>query len=159
MHALLTRLRLPPLLAALLSSAVFGIAHVGNERTSLHKAIYAAWTFVGGLVFSAAYVGTAGGLALPVLLHFGLNSIVFGHSIGLVAHKIVAQREAVEQIAARLAATRVSAAGDSRARPMSKYALGSRFVRLPTPVGRESEGQDGEELFLAARLEGGGGAP
>ena len=81
LHALITRARLPPLLAATLSSALFGVIHIWNERTAAHRAIYAIWTFFGGLLFSAAYLGTGGGLLSPILLHFGNNAVVFAVSV------------------------------------------------------------------------------
>ena len=44
LHGLITRVRMPPLLAATVSSAIFGAAHVGNEAGVAHRAIYAGWS-------------------------------------------------------------------------------------------------------------------
>ena len=87
LHGLITRARLRPFAAAVLSSGLFGLMHVGNEASPLLRRIYALWTFVGGLVFGSAYLHTQGGLLLPIALHFGLNALIFGHSVREVAAK------------------------------------------------------------------------
>lgn len=104
LHGLITRARLRPWLASLVSSAIFGIAHVGNEADQLRKAIYAAWTFAGGMIFSGAYVATGGGCLVPILLHFGLNSIIFGDSARKVAQKVWNDRQEMRKIVAAVSA-------------------------------------------------------
>ena len=102
LHALVTRVRLRPMLATLLSSALFGAMHAGNEASRTLRGIYTAWTFVGGVVFGAAYLNTRGGLLLPVALHFGLNAIIFGDSARQVARKLLEERRAMNRIVERL---------------------------------------------------------
>ena len=112
LHGLITRARMRPWLASLLSSAVFGIAHVGNEGDQLRKAVYAAWTFAGGMIFSGAYIATRGGCFVPTLLHFGLNALIFSDSASKVARKVRAEREEMRRVAAR-----ESAASSSTSHP------------------------------------------
>ena len=69
----------------------------------LLKSIYATWTFCGGMIFSAAYLGTGGGLLLPVLLHFVNNAIVFGASARKVVFKMLKEYAAFEKVAMRVA--------------------------------------------------------
>jgi len=38
---------------------------MGNEHGLKHQCIYAGWTFVAGLICSAAYIGTRGGRTVP----------------------------------------------------------------------------------------------
>ena len=105
LHGLVTRLRAPPMLAATLTSIIFGLAHVGNEASRLHRAIYAGWTFFGGMVFSAAYLATNGGLLAPTALHFFLNAIIFSDSTRKVSRRWLTERDAVRAIASRVAAS------------------------------------------------------
>ena len=162
LHALLTKARMGPRLAALLSALLFGLAHVGNEGSWLHKALYAGWTTVGGLIFGAAYTGTHGGLLLPIALHFGLNSIIFAHSAGLVAKDLLHQRRAASEIALRLharerasrgsppprdaqAAARAAGA-DAAAGATTAAAAGAALLRARLPLLRPL--RDNGELFL-----------
>jgi len=115
LHGLVSKARLPAPLAAALSSAVFGAMHIWNERSAVQRSIYAAWTFLGGLVFGAAYLGTGGGLALPVLLHFGNNFIVQLVCVRKVAQAALAQRNAFVEARDRVVAGR-AAAGPARSR-------------------------------------------
>ena len=102
-------LRLGPRLAAILSSAAFGVAHVSNEQGITKKCIYAVWTAVAGLICSATYIGTGGGFGVPILLHFVNNAIVFGVSAQKVAQKLLAQHEAYVALHQRVAAEQASA--------------------------------------------------
>ena len=110
LHGLVTKLRLSPLVASLVSSVVFGLAHLGNDKGVALKAIYAGWTFFGGLIFGAAYLGTNGGFLLPILLHFGNNAIVFGVSVRKVARKMLHEFYEYQELAARAAAATPAAA-------------------------------------------------
>lgn len=114
LHGLATCARLPPPAAAAISSALFGLAHVGNEASLLHKSVYAAWTFVGGLIFGGAYLRT-GGCVAPMLLHFGLNGIIFSHAATKVAAKLLADRRAMADVARRVAAEAAAEQRESRA--------------------------------------------
>ena len=116
LHGLM-RLRLGPLgpmgprLASFLSSAAFGLAHVGNEQGLKHQSIYAGWTFVAGLICSAAYIGTRGGLVVPTLLHFVNNAVVFGVSAHKVARKLLAQHAAYVELNDRVVVEASARAG------------------------------------------------
>lgn len=103
-----------PRLAAFLSSAAFGYAHMGNEQGLKHQCIYAGWTFVAGLICSAAYIGTRGGLVVPTLLHFVNNAVVFGVSAHKVARKLLAQHASYVELNDRVA-TEANAAARARA--------------------------------------------
>lgn len=102
LHALITRLKCHPFVSALLSSAIFGISHIANERSLVQRCIYAAWTFLGGLIFGSAYLGTQGGLLLPILLHFFNNAIVAAICTKKVAMKLVEERDALRAVAVRV---------------------------------------------------------
>ena len=106
LHALLVRAKMNPVLASVLSSALFGLSHIGNEYSLLQRSIYAGWTFFGGLIFGAAYLGTRGGLVMPILLHFFNNAIVFGVSVQQVGDKMLAERQMYQKIQSRVAASR-----------------------------------------------------
>ena len=110
LHALVTKLRLPPLVASGLSSAIFGLAHLGNDRGAVLKAIYAGWTFCGGLIFGEAYLGTRGGFLLPIALHFVNNAIVFGASVRKVARKMLHEFYEYQELTRRSAAAPQTAA-------------------------------------------------
>ena len=85
-----------------LSSALFGVSHIANEKSLHQRCIYAGWTFFGGLIFGAAYLGTDGGLILPVLLHFVNNAVVAGVCLPKVADKLAEQREQFREINKRV---------------------------------------------------------
>lgn len=117
LHGLHTKLKLTPWTATLLSSAAFGLAHLGNEKPLVHRAIYAGWTFVGGILFGAAYLGTRGGYVVPVLLHFLNNVVVFGTSAAKVARRMLAQQEAYQQVARRVMSERGGTMGGGAGGP------------------------------------------
>ena len=106
---MVTKLRLPPLLATLVSSGIFGWMHVGNEGGSggnegVRQKIYAAWTFAGGVVFGGAYLATGGNVIWPILLHFGLNTIIFADSARKVGIRALTERRAMRAMAERVRA-------------------------------------------------------
>ena len=102
LHGLITRGRLGPLTSAALSSAIFGASHIANEKDRTQRAIYAVWTFFGGLVFGAAYLGTGGGLVVPTLLHFVNNAVVAAVCVGKVAQKLAVERDEYRLVANRV---------------------------------------------------------
>lgn len=108
LHGLITKIRLGPLTAATLSSALFGASHIANERNVLQRAVYAAWTFFGGLIFGAAYLNTGGGLILPVTLHFFNNAIVAAVCVSKVALKLSRDRDEFRDIAERVGREQMS---------------------------------------------------
>mgnify|MGYP002632184508 CR=1 FL=1 len=132
LHGLHTRARLGPWLAAAVSSAVFGITHMGNEEGGLLGGIYAAWTFVGGLIFGVSYLGTEGGFAVPMLLHFANNAITFAVSARKVAHRLLADQQAYRELAARVARQASAAAQRPAGHPYRTVATGEqlRFRQL-----------------------------
>lgn len=105
LHLMIVKARWPAALATAVTSFIFGLMHVRNEDSLRHSAIYAAWTFAGGVIFSAAYLGTRGGLVAPILLHFGLNALIFGHSSLLVGAKLLADRRGSQSVMARAVAS------------------------------------------------------
>lgn len=161
LHALHTKAGFGHRVALALSSVLFGLAHVGNERGLFLRAVYAGWTCLGGAIFGCAYLDTRGGFLIPILLHFVNNALTFGVSICKVAAKLLGERQAYGQMLQRVAdeqvaghsrrsraATAVGGAGsvtssESRADPLERSAM---FTRLPaTKVARPA----GEHLYLA----------
>jgi hypothetical protein len=108
LHALVAKARWPAGLAAVLTSALFGWMHLKNDEGHPHGAIYAGWTFLGGLVFSASYLGTQGGLIAPIALHFGLNAIIFGDSVLRVGAKLWEDRQGFLAVSSRFEQSRAA---------------------------------------------------
>ena len=108
LHAMVTKLRLGPNLAMAISSIVFGAAHIANEKSRVHQVVYACWTFIGGLIFGGAYLGTHGGLLVPTLLHFGNNAAVFAASLDKVAKRMLTQRRGYMAVAERVRAQQLA---------------------------------------------------
>ena len=77
----------------------------------MHQVVYACWTFIGGLIFGGAYLGTHGGLLVPILLHFGNNAAVFAASLQKVAHAMLAQRRGYMEVADRVRSEQRRGAG------------------------------------------------
>ena len=101
LQGLVTKVRLPKFLASALSSIVFGLAHVANEKSVVMRSIYACWTFFGGLLFGGAFLHTRGGLLSPILVHFGNNAVVFTASLFKVADKMIEQRKGYQALLRR----------------------------------------------------------
>ena len=138
LHGMITRARMPPMLAAIVSSAIFGAAHIGNEEGVAHKVIYAGWTFFGGLLFSSGYLLTRGGLFLPTFLHFANNAAVFLAALIRVAReKFLPQRDGYVQVAQRFA--REAARSEAQRRRSSSEPAQARGSEGPAEKGAVEE--------------------
>jgi len=160
LHGLVSKARWPAALATTLTSLAFGLMHIRNEASLLHSSVYAGWTFVGGLVFSAAYLGTRGGLVAPILLHFGLNAIIFGDSALRVGAKLDAEREGSRQVVRRATATQQQRQQQEQQEQQERDAVQLAQRMQQQSVGATPEGGDGMAGVAAAgsagSLRGGG---
>jgi membrane protease YdiL (CAAX protease family) len=152
MHGLVSRLRMRRGLAAFLTSAIFGLSHLGNDRGVLPRAIYAAWTFCGGLIFARAYYGTRGGLLLPIALHFVNNAAVFGVSVRKVAQRVLELRRGYDQVMARVSSAHRHPSRSARAVPQAEAPRQPRTTPTAADAGAPSFAADREEQPSTSRL-------
>ncbi len=159
LHALVAKARWRAGIASALTSVLFGLMHLKNDEGRTHGAIYAGWTCLGGLIFSAAYLGTQGSLIAPILLHFGLNALIFGDSALRVGVKLRADRQGFLVVSSRFELsrpTRASAASEDR-EAMSSHSNGAHGrTTVPAPAtersAASSEAPPGEDGHPLSRL-------